>query len=110
MSTATYKVLGQSAPSATTETDLYTVPAATETIVSTIVVTNRAATAATFRLSVSVNGAATSNKEYLAYDSNISGNGFIALTLGITLDATDKIRVYASSANLSFNAFGSEIA
>ena len=27
-----YKVLGQSAPSATTETTLYTVPAATETI------------------------------------------------------------------------------
>jgi hypothetical protein len=30
--------------------------------------------------------------------------------MGFTMDATDKIRVYASSANLSFNVFGSEIA
>ena len=33
---ATYKVLGQSAPSATTATALYTVPASTSTIVSTL--------------------------------------------------------------------------
>lgn len=110
MATATYKVLGQSAPSATTETDLYTVPAATETIVSTITVANRSSTLATFRISVAVNGAATANKDYVIYDLTIDGNGFISLTLGITLDATDKIRVYASTANLSFNAFGSEIA
>lgn len=110
MATATYKVLGQSAPSATTETDLYTVPAATETIVSTIHIANRATTSATFRIAISVNGAATATKDYIAYDSAISGNGFVSLTLGITLDATDKIKVYASTANLSFNAFGSEIA
>lgn len=110
MATATYKVLGQTAPNATTETTLYTVPASTETIISTIMVANRAATSATFRINVSVNGAATSNKEYLAYDVTINGNSFIALTLGITVDATDVIRVYASSANLSFTAFGSEIA
>ena len=110
MATATYKVLGQSAPSATTETDLYTVPASTETIVSTITVANRSSTIATFRISVAVNGAATANKDYVIYDLTIDGNGFISLTLGITLDATDKIRVYASTANLSFNAFGSEIA
>lgn len=110
MATATYKVLGQSAPSATTETDLYTVPAATETIVSTINIANRDATAATFRVSVAVNGAATANKDYIAYDSSIPGNGFVSLTLGVTIDATDKIRVYASTANLSFSAFGSEIA
>lgn len=105
-----YKVLGQSAPSATTETDLYTVPAATETIVSTLTVTNRSATAATFRVSVSVNGAATATKDYLAYDLVCNGNGFVAFTIGATMDATDVVRIYASSADLSFNLFGSEIA
>lgn len=110
MATATYKVLGQSAPSATTETDLYTVPAATETIVSTIVVTNRAATSATFRISVADNGGATANKDYLFYDAPILGNATAAFTFGISLNATDKIKVYASTANLSFNVFGSEIA
>jgi hypothetical protein len=110
MATATYKVLGQSAPSATTETDLYTVPASTETIVSTITVANRSSSDATFRISVSVNGAATATKDYIIYDATCAGNGLQAFTMGFTMDATDKIRVYASSANLSFNVFGSEIA
>jgi hypothetical protein len=110
MATATYKVLGQSAPSATTETDLYTVPASTETIVSTITVANRSSSDATFRISVSVNGAATATKDYIIYDATCAGNGLQAFTMGFTMDATDKIRVYSSSANLSFNVFGSEIA
>lgn len=110
MATTTYKVLGQAAPSATTETDLYTVPAATEAIVSSIVVANRANTDASFRISVSVDGAATANKDYLAYDLSLPANGQYTATLGITIDASDKIRVYASSANVSFSAFGSEIA
>ena len=108
MATA-YKILGQSAPAATTETDLYTVPAATETIVSTIVVSNRAATDATFRISVAPDGAATANSHYIAYDLSCGGNGINAFTFGLTLDATDKIRVYASSADLTFSAFGTEL-
>lgn len=105
----TYKTLGQSAPSATTSTDLYTVPASTSAIVSTIVIANRAATSATFRLSQSKLGAALANADYLAYDVTIQGNSFITLTLGITMATTDKLRVYASTANLSFNAFGTEL-
>ena len=105
-----YKIIGQSAPAATTETDLYTVPAATETIISTIVVANRSATDATFRISIAPNGAATANSQYIAYDVSVGGGGLNALTFGLTMDATDKIRVYASSANLTFSAFGTEIA
>ena len=104
-----YSILGQAAPSATTETDLYTVPAATEAIISTLVVANRSSSDATFRISVSPAGAATSNEDYIAYDLSCGGNGINAFTFGITLEATDKVRVYASSANLSFNLFGSEI-
>jgi len=110
MATTTYKILGQSAPSATTSTDLYTVPASTETIISSIVVANRSTSSATYRISVSANGAALANEQYLVYDATIAGSETVALTLGVTLDATDKIRVYASTANLSFNAFGTEIA
>jgi hypothetical protein len=110
MPTTSYKILGQSAPSATTETALYTVPASTETIISTITVCNRAATGATYRIYVADNGAATANGQYLVYDAAISGNQTVALTLGVTLNSTDVLRVYASTANLSFNAFGTEIA
>jgi hypothetical protein len=104
-----YKVLGQSAPSATTNTDLYTVPAATSTVVSTLVIANRAATAATYRIAIRPAGATLANEHYIAYDVAVGAADSTTLTLGITLAATDVITVYGSTANLSFNAFGSEI-
>jgi glucose-6-phosphate dehydrogenase assembly protein OpcA len=104
-----YKVLGQSNPAATTATTLYTVPAATEAIVSTIVIANLTASAATFRIAVRPNGATLANSQYIAYDITVGASDSTALTLGVTLDATDIITVYASTANLTFTAFGSEI-
>ena len=104
-----YKVLGQSAPAATTDTNVYTVPAATEAVVSTIIIANRAATAGSFRLAVRPNGAAISNLHYIAYGVPIAANDSTTLTLGITLDATDVITAYCSSADMSVNIFGTEI-
>lgn len=104
-----YKVLGQAAPGATTATDVYTVPATTEAVISTIVVANRAGTAGTFRISVRPNGASQANEHYVAFDVPIAGSDSITLTLGITLDAGDVITVYGSSASLSWNVFGTEI-
>ena len=106
----TYKVLGQSKPSATTATTLYTVPASTQAVVSTIVIANLTASAATFRIAVRVAGATLANSQYVAYDVTVGASDSTALTLGITLNATDVITVYASTANLTFTAFGSEIA
>lgn len=106
----TYKVLGQSNPAATTATTLYTVPTATEAVVSTIVIANLTATAATFRIAIRPNGAALANSQYIAYDITVGASDSTALTLGITMDAADVITVYASTANLTFTAFGSEIA
>jgi hypothetical protein len=105
----TYKVLGQVNPSATTATTLYTVPASTQTIVSTLTVTNQTATAGTYRISLRVAAAADNAKQYIAYDVSLPGNASDTLTLGVTLGATDVITVYASAATFSFNAFGSEI-
>lgn len=106
----TYKVLAQSAPSATTATDIYTVPSATMAVLSTIVVANRAATAATYRIAVRPDGAALANQHYLAYDVTVGASDSTTITLGITMDAADVLTIYASTANLSFNVFGSEIA
>ncbi len=107
---ATYKVLGQSAPSATTNTDVYTVGTGKQAVVSTIAVCNRGATAATYRIAIRVAGSALSNEEYIAYDSSITANNSTMITIGVTLGAGDVVTVYASNANLSFNLFGSEIA
>lgn len=104
-----YLVLGQVAPAATTNTTLYTVPAATQAVVSTVTVCNRGATSGTVRIAIRPGGAALVNQHYVAFDVNVSANSVVALTLGITLGATDVITVYASNANFSFNAYGSEI-
>lgn len=103
-----YKVLGQSSPSATTNTTLYTVPAQKEAVVSSIVVVNKG-TSGTFRIAVRPNGETIANKHYIAYDETLAGNTRVTLTLGITLDAADVVTIYASSADFSFNAFGVEI-
>jgi len=108
MATA-YKVLGQSNPSATTNTTLYTCPAATETVISTITVTNQSASSGTYRIAVRPNGATLATEHYIVYEATASANSVTAYTLGITIDASDVITVRASSADFSFNAFGSEI-
>ena len=104
-----YKVLGQIAPAATTATAIYTVPSATEAVVSSIVVCERGGSAATFRLSVRPNGATLASQHYLVYDADISANDTIILTIGVTLDATDVLEGYASTGDLTFQAYGSEI-
>ncbi len=106
----TYKVLGQSAPSATTATDIYQVPSSTYAVVSTIAVCNRGASNATFRIAVRPAGGSLSTEQYIAYDSTISANDTTFITIGATLSGNDVITVYASNTNLSFNVFGSEIA
>lgn len=104
-----YKVLGQSAPSATTATTLYTVPSSTQAVISTVNVCNRGTAAATFRIAVRPDGATLANQHYIAYDVNISPGQSIPWTIGITLGDTDVVTVYASTADLAFSAFGSEI-
>ena len=104
-----YKVLAQSAPSAATATDVYTVGSGVETVISTIIIANRAATAGTFRLSVRPNGGTQTNAMYCAYDVPVAANDSTTLTLGITMDAADVITVYCSSADMSINIFGTEI-
>ena len=105
----TYKVLGQSEPAATTAATLYTVPAATSAVVSTISICNRATTAATFRISVRPGGAAQADQHYIAFDAPIAAKDSLFLTVGLTLAATDVITVYSSNADTAFNAYGSEL-
>lgn len=105
----TFKILGQAALAATTSTDVYTVPASTSTTVSSITVCNRGTTACTFRLSVAIAGAVLANGQYIYYDQYLDPNATFIATVGLTLATTDKIRAYASTANVSVNVFGVEV-
>ena len=104
----TYKILGQSAVT-TAFANVYTVPAATQAVVSSIVIANRSSSNVNYRIAVQPAGAALANQHYIAYDSVVSGNDSIALSLGLTMGNTDVLSVNASSNVLSFSIFGSEI-
>jgi hypothetical protein len=108
---STYKVLGQLNPSAASATALYTVPASTSSVISSISIANLAASAATFRLLVQKSGETGSitDKQYIGYDITVGGSDTTIITVGLTLATGDVVKVYASTATVAFQAFGSEI-
>ena len=109
MPTNTFKILGQSAPSATTDTTLYTVPSATQVVISSIVVCNRGSASATFRIALRPNGATIANSHYIAFDTTVAANESTVLKFGGSIDASDVITVRASTADVTFSAFGCEV-
>jgi hypothetical protein len=106
------KILGQKAPAAVTEEDLYVCSGATkQSVTSSVVVCNRSASAsAAFRIAMVEDGTSpTVDKEYLYYDVVLLPNDTFVAQLGLTMNNLDTIRVYASTANLTFQVFGVEI-
>ncbi len=104
-----YKILGQVDDASANDVELYLVPASTEAVVSTIVVCNRESAANTFRIATKDDNSAVANTDYVAYDTTISANDTITLTLGITLETGAEISVGASDNNVTFQAYGTEI-
>lgn len=106
----TLKILGQAALAANTLTDVYTVSTGKSSTISTLIVCNRGNTAASFRVSVAIAGAADTAAQYIYYDQALDAYSTFAITVGITLAATDVVRTYATTADLSVNVFGVEVA
>ena len=104
-----YKVLAQSNPAATTNTDIYTVGAAKSAVVSSMIIANLAAADATFRIAIRVAGAGLANAQYIAYNVTVGASDSTTLTLGLTLGAADVITVYGSTSTIAFSVFGSEL-
>jgi hypothetical protein len=105
-----HKVLGQSSPSATTLTTLYTVPSSTQAVCSTLTICNTTAAAMTYRVAVRPAGASIATQHYIVSDSSVAAYDSVFLTLGISLAATDVVSVYASATGAAFGLFGVEIA
>ena len=101
-----YKVLAQSAPSATTATTLLT--ASSATIISTLQAANRGSTQDAIRIAVRPAGAALANQHYIAYDVPLAANAVLSLQGGVTLANTDVVTIYSTTGNTSFSAFGSD--
>lgn len=105
-----YKTLGVVAPANTSNADLYTVGSGKSAVVSTLAISNVTGTAATARVYIRVAGATAAVGNAIVYDTSIAANSTLALSLGITLAATDVITVQSGTGSaLSFFAFGSEV-
>lgn len=107
-----YKVLAQSAPSSTSIANVYTVPSSTNTVISTLMICNRATVNASYNIAVVPGGAAIANQHYITFNSVVPANDSIALTVGMALAATDNIAVQANTTgvnNLGFTLFGTEL-
>ena len=103
-----YKILGQTAPAAETLTTLYTVPASTSAVCSTLSICNRGISTQV-RVAVRPAGDTVANQHYIVYDVAINQYESVFLTLGVTLAATDVVSVYAGTADVSFGLFGTEV-
>ena len=102
------RVLGQSAPAAATNTDVYTVGGGLSAVVSTLVICNTTGGYIAYRVAVRPAGAAITTAHYLIKDSLIPANSADFLTVGITLAAGDVVTVYASLVGVAVTLFGDE--
>jgi hypothetical protein len=88
---------------------LYETPAATEAVISSLVITNQSSSAITVRIGMDTSASTPGASEFLVYDAAVAGNDTVALTLGVTMPAANFIRVSSSASVCNFTAFLSEI-
>ena len=110
-----YKILGQTLPSANTLSNVYVVPAATSTIVSTITISNQDSANANVDIIIRPINEALAAKHYLLRNIQIPRADTLILSPGLTLNASvilavnNAVSAGETYANVSFNAFGVEL-
>jgi hypothetical protein len=96
----TFKVLFRGAAS-TSEATLYTTPAATTTLISSILVTNTAGSAATYDILL--------DDVAIANDVNVPANDSALLEIKQVIEAGQTIKALASATTVNFHISGLEI-
>jgi hypothetical protein len=105
---ATIRVLGQSAPSASIETVLYTC-GATSTVVSSLFICNTSPSAMdSFSVRVCINGAGDAVAQILFAQAAIPPTTTAAIVAGLTLATGDVLKVTSTNGTTSFSLFGQE--
>ena len=105
----TYKSPAQLEPAAQTLSTLYTVPSATQTVISNIHACNLGGTSASIRVAVRPDGTSIADQHYLFFGLMITANDTVEFGHGITMDASDVLSVWSSSGSVSFNLSYAEV-
>ena len=88
---------------------LYTVPAATTSVISTLAIVNTASANATYRIGFAPSATTPAAADWLIYDGTVPANDAIFLSIGASITTGTLIRVSSSANTVSFQAFVSEI-
>lgn len=103
-----YKRLGAAKPAAITETVLYTVPASTQTVLSQVLASNVGTSNATIDISIVAGGGVTAVEDTIVSSRTLVPDEIFQIT-GITLEATDVVKVESSDGEVVFHAYGEEL-
>lgn len=98
-------ILGQAAPSANTDTTVYTVPANTLSTFS-ISICNTGSTTFTVRVAIASN-ATPAASEWIEYDASVPVSGVLERT-GIVAHAGERVVVRVTAATAAITVFGFE--
>ena len=108
-----YKILGQIKTTANAHTNVYVVPASTQTLVSTITICNQSANNVLVDLAARNGSDALANKHFIVYQYPLGAADTLILEPRLSMNATSVLSANVTGANaasnVSVNAFGVEI-
>lgn len=99
----------QGTSSLSTYNTLYNTSSSVQAVISTVAICNTAATDVTYRIGIDQTAGTPNNSEWIVYDSIVSGNDTVFLTVGMSLQENRFIRISSSASTSVFSAFVSEI-
>ena len=108
-----YKILGQIQTTANVLTTIYTVPAATNTMISTITICNQSPNTVSVNVAANVSGSAVTTKNFIVSGYSLGAAETLVLEPRVSLNVgsilSANITGANASSNISINAFGVEI-
>jgi len=108
-----YKILGQIQTTANVLTTIYTVPAATNTMISTITICNQSSNTVSVNVAANVSGSAVTTRNFIVSGYALGAAETLVLEPRVSLNVgsilSANITGANASSNISINAFGVEI-
>jgi hypothetical protein len=108
-----YKILGQIQTTANVLTTIYTVPAATNTMISTITICNQSPNTVSINVAANVSGSAVTTRNFIVSGYALGAAETLVLEPRVSLNVGSILSANVTganaSSNISINAFGVEI-